>query len=146
MTLVLRIGLAALALTEFVVGLWNQIWPESFYADFPTVDLTPPFAEHYARDFGGASVGIGIVLACAAIVPRTVLVVPALLAMAAFGVPHFFFHLEHLAGATAQQATFLVVSTGLAGWIPIGLLIVAWVRARATRATNERAVHHSALG
>ena len=85
---------------ELVVGAWNQFWPESFYTDFPTVELTPPFAEHYARDFGGATLGIGIVLAAAAIVPRTVLVVPALLAVSAFGIPHFVFHLHHLEHAT----------------------------------------------
>ncbi len=113
MTLVLRVGLALLAAVELVIGAWNQFSPQSFYDDFPTVDLTPPFAEHYARDFGGASLGIGIVLAAAAIAPRTVLVVPALLGITAFGIPHFVFHLQHLERATASEAVFLVASTGL---------------------------------
>ena len=128
MTLVLRIGLASLAITELVVGAWNQFWPESFYSDFPTVDLTPPFAEHYARDFGGATLGIGIVLAAAAFVPRSVLVIPALLAMAAFGIPHFVYHLHHLEAATGSEATFLVASTGLSAILPPVLLVVAVLR------------------
>ena len=112
------------------IGIWNQFWPESFYTDFPTVGLIPPFAEHYARDFGGATIGIGIVLAAAAIIPRTILVVPALLAVSAFGIPHFFFHLGHLVGATPAEVVFLVVSTGLAAWLPALLLVLAVVRWR----------------
>lgn len=51
MTVFIRIGLALLFVNELVVGAWNAIWPEGFYRYFPTVDLTPPFSEHYARDF-----------------------------------------------------------------------------------------------
>jgi hypothetical protein len=142
MTVVLRVGLALLAAAELVIGAWNQFWPESFYNDFPTVSLTPPFAEHYARDFGGATLGIGIVLAAAAIVPRTVLVVPALLAVIAFGIPHFVFHLHHLEHATASEAAFLMVSTGLAAWVPPVLLVVAVLRMRRDR----RALHDSPVG
>jgi hypothetical protein len=127
MRLSLRIGLALLAATELVIGVWNQFWPASFYADFPTVSLTPPFAEHYARDFGGATMGIGIVLAAATILPRTVLVIPALLAVSAFGIPHFLFHVAHLEDATGEDALFLVGSTGLAAWLPALLMVLAVV-------------------
>lgn len=41
-----------------VVGLWNQVLPRSFYDHFPTVALTPPYSGHFARDFGGATLGI----------------------------------------------------------------------------------------
>ena len=147
MTVVLRIGLAMLAVVELVIGAWNQFWPQSFYDDFPTVDLTPPFAEHYARDFGGATLGIGIVLAAAAIVPRTVLVVPALLAVMAFGIPHFVFHLHHLEHATASEAVFLVASTGLAAWAPPVLLVVAVLRmTRDRRARADAHLRDPALG
>ncbi|MEV4623902.1 hypothetical protein AB0J74_34985 [Asanoa sp. NPDC049573] len=44
MTVLIRIEL---------VGFWNRAFPESFYDTFPTVTLTPPLSEHYARDFGG---------------------------------------------------------------------------------------------
>lgn len=140
MTLALRLGLAVLALVELVIGVWNQFWPASFYTDFPTVALTPPFSEHYARDFGGATIGIGIVLAAAAIVPRTVLVIPALLGVTAFGVPHFLFHLHHLEHASAAEAAFLVTSTGLAAWLPIMLLAVAVIRMRRERRLLDPAV------
>jgi hypothetical protein len=130
MRTLLRIGLALLAVTELVVGIWNQFWPESFYTDFPTVSLTPPFAEHYARDFGGATIGIGIVLAAAAIAPRTILVIPALLAVSAFGIPHFFFHLGHLEAAAPGERLFLVASTAVTAWLPALLIVLAVILRR----------------
>ena len=138
MTLTLRLGLAVLAAVELTIGIWNQFWPRSFYDDFPTVSLTPPFAEHYARDFGGASLGLGIVLLAAAIVPRTVLVVPALLGVTAFGIPHFVFHLHHLEHASASETVFLVLSTGSAAWLPPVLLVLAVVRIGAERGARAR--------
>jgi hypothetical protein len=138
MTLTLRIGLALLAAVELTVGLWNQFWPRAFYDDFPTVDLTPPFAEHYARDFGGASLGLGIVLLAATIVPRTVLVVPALLGMTAFAIPHFVFHLHHLEHASGSEAAFLVTSTGVVAGLPPLLLVLALVRMGAERRATQR--------
>jgi hypothetical protein len=132
-TLTLRIGLALLAAVEVVIGAWNQFWPESFYTDFPTVSLTPPFAEHYARDFGGATLGLGVILACAAALPRTVLVIPALIGVTVFGLPHFVFHLHHLEHATAAEAAFLVTSTGLAAWASPVLIVIALLRWRRER-------------
>jgi hypothetical protein len=35
-TILIRIALAWLFIDEFVVGFWNQVFPESFYANFPT--------------------------------------------------------------------------------------------------------------
>jgi hypothetical protein len=119
-----RIGLTLLAFDELVVGAWNQFAPESFYTNFPTVDLTPPFSEHYARDFGGATLGIAVLLVIAVIRPRPVIVGMAALAYSIFAVPHFVFHLEHLEGADTGQALFLVIGNGLVALI--GVLLVAW--------------------
>lgn len=130
MTLALRIGLALLAITELVIGAWNQFWPRGFYTDFPTVELTPPFSEHFARDFGGATLALGIVLAAAAIVPRTILVVPTLIGLTVFAIPHFVFHMNHLEHATSGDALFLAVSLGLSAAAPPLLLALAVVRWR----------------
>ena len=64
---VVRAGLALLALVELALGTWMLLFPESFYRDVPTVDLTPPFSEHLFRDFGGATLGLALVLAAAAV-------------------------------------------------------------------------------
>ncbi|KRE31219.1 hypothetical protein [Agromyces sp. Soil535] len=141
MTLALRVGLSVLALIELVLGVWTLCFPESFYRDVPTVSLTPPYSEHLFRDFGGATLGVAIVLAAAAVWPETRLVIIALLAYLAFSVPHLVFHLGHLQAATAAEAALL--TTGLVGLVvlPLALIVVAVVRARRTSSSAEAAEH-----
>ena len=103
MRTVLRSGLAVLAAAELVLGAWTLFLPASFYADVPTVDLTPPYSEHLFRDFGGATLGLALALAAAAVWLDKRLVVVALLAYLAFSLPHLVFHLDHLSGATARR-------------------------------------------
>ena len=67
----------------------------------PTVDWTPPYSDHLFHDFGGATLGLGIVLAAAAIRFDRFLTIVALLAYLAYAVPHLFFHLGHLEGDRA---------------------------------------------
>ncbi|MBN9327183.1 MAG: hypothetical protein BGO38_14460 [Cellulomonas sp. 73-145] len=124
-TRALRAGLALLAAVETVLGLWTLLLPASFYADVPTVDLTPPFSEHAFRDFGGATIGLAVVLTAAAIWTERRLVVVALLAYLAFSAPHLAFHLEHLRGADAVSATALVVVLAASVALPLALLAVA---------------------
>ncbi|MBT2497891.1 hypothetical protein J7E25_02160 [Agromyces sp. ISL-38] len=145
MTLTLRIGLAVLALIELMLGVWTSLFPESFYRDVPTVNLTPPYSEHLFRDFGGATLGLAIVLGAAAIWPTTRLVVIALLAYLAFSAPHFVFHLGHLHGATAVEASLLTVALAATVILPFALIGVATIRVRrapggvsAPRATPEQ--------
>jgi len=141
MILLTRITLAILAAVELVIGAWNQFWPESFYTDFPTVSLTPPFSEHYARDFGGATLGIAVVLIAAIIVPLPVLVVVAGLAYSVFAVPHFVFHLEHLEGATSAEVVFLTVGNGVVALLGLLVVVLGVVRMR-----RVRPLHHPAVG
>ncbi len=133
MSVLLRIGLALLAAMMLIVGAWNQFWPEHFFANFPTVALMPPYSEHFSRDYGGASLGVGIVLAAAALFPRTVLVIPALLAVWAWSLPHFVFHVTELHHGTPADAAFVIVSTGSAAVLPPLLLVVAVLRMRRDR-------------
>ena len=139
--ILVRLGLAILALDEVVIGAWNQFAPESFYENFPTVDLTPPFSEHYARDFGGATLGIAVLLVIALILPRPVIVGMATLAFSIFAVPHFVFHLEHLDHATTNEAVLL--TAGNASVALIGLALAIWAVVRMTR---DRHLHHPAVG
>lgn len=124
-TRALRTGLALLAAVEAVLGLWTLLFPASFYADVPTVDLTPPFSEHAFRDFGGATLGLAVVLTAAAVWTERRLVVVALLAYLAFSAPHLAFHLGHLHGADALSATALVVVLAASVALPLTLLAVA---------------------
>ena len=122
MTVVLRAGLVILALVEVGLGAWTQFFPESFYGDFPTVSLTPPFSEHLMRDFGGATLGLAVALAAAAWWLERRLVCVALIAYLVFAVPHFAFHLAHLHDGSSSDAAFLVVSLGGSVLLPAVLL------------------------
>lgn len=123
MKALLRPGLGLLAAVEGVLGLWTLVFPMSFYANVPTVDLTPPFSEHLFRDFGGATLGLAVVLTAAAIWPERRLVVVALLAYLSFSVPHTMFHLAHLDGASGPAAGGLVVVLTGSVLLPLVLLV-----------------------
>ena len=133
MIAVLRVGLGVLAATAVMIGVWNQFFPEHFYANFPGVALTPPFAEHYARDYGGATLGTAVVLIAATAFPRSVLVIPALLAVLAFAVPHAWFHLHHVEDASPPVATVVLLMTIGQPVATLALLVVALVRLRHER-------------
>ena len=136
MTVFIRIGLAILFLDELVVGAWNAISPETFYLHFPTVELTPPFSEHYARDFGGAALGIALLLGIALVLPKAHFVIPAALAFSVFAVPHFFYHAANLEGATVAEAVSLTAANAA-----VALLGVAIIIATVTRDRRDRENH-----
>jgi hypothetical protein len=125
MSPLLRPGLALLAAVEIVLGLWTLLFPASFYSDVPTVDLTPPFSEHLFRDFGGATLGLAVVLTAAAVWMERRLVVTALLAYLAFSAPHLVFHLVHLHGLGGPAAAALVGVLTASVVLPLTLLAVA---------------------
>lgn len=131
MTLFIRIGLAVLLLDELVVGGWNTVQPASFYRYFPTVDLTPPFSEHYARDFGEATLGMAMIILIALTRPKAHFVIPAMLAYSVFSVPHFFFHLTHLEMATNSQAIFLTTANAVVALLGLAIIAVTIARDRA---------------
>lgn len=133
MRLLQRLGLALGAVIELVIGGWAQFAPQSFYDDFPTVDLTPPFSEHLMRDFGGATLAIGVVLAIAAFRPDGILGWVAPLAYLVFAVPHFAFHLHHLEGATTAEAVLLVTELALSVLLPVLLIVLAVLRTTRAR-------------
>ena len=138
MTAVLRVGLAILAAAALMIGVWNQFFPEHFYANFPGVALTPPFAEHYARDYGGATLGTAVVLIAATLVPRSVLVIPALLSVLAFALPHAWFHLHHVEDASPFVATVTLLMTIGQPVVTLALLVLALVRWRHERAARSK--------
>jgi hypothetical protein len=131
-----------LAIDELVIGAWNQFAPESFYQNFPTVDLTPPFSEHYARDFGGATLGIAVLLIVAFVRPHGAFVLPAGIAFTVFAVPHFVFHATHLEHATGGEAAFLLVANAAAALLGVLVIVLAMLRMRGDR----RPADHPPLG
>jgi hypothetical protein len=121
----LRAGLALMTVVELVLGFWTLRLPRVFYYDVPTIDLTPPYSEHLLRDFGGATLGLAVVLGAAAIWLERRLVIVALFAYLAFSVPHLVFHIGHLHGATGVEAVVLVGLLAAAVALPLLLLVLA---------------------
>jgi hypothetical protein len=135
MNALFRTGLVILFLDELIVGGWNAIWPRGFYDHFPTVALDPPYSEHFARDFGGASLGIALVLLIALVFPKPHFVVPAALAFSVFAVPHFFFHATHVHGMTAGKTVLLTLAYGIVALIGLALAaggVMRWRRGSQT--------------
>lgn len=130
MTTLIRIGLAVLFLDELIVGAWNAIAPYSFYTRFPTVDLTPPYSEHYAQDFGGATLGIACILGIALVQPKAHFVIPAALAFSIFAIPHFCYHVHHLEGATDAEAIALTAANALVALLGIAVILLTVARDR----------------
>ena len=140
MSPLLRPGLALLAAVEFVLGLWTLLFPARFYTGVPTVDLTPPFSEHLFRDFGGATLGLAVVLTAAAVWTERRLVVVALLAYLAFSAPHLVFHLGHPPAQGGPEAAALVAVLAGSVVLPLALLVAALRRRpEPVDATRERA-------
>ena len=136
MRAVIRLGLVALAAIQWITGLWMQFLPESFYRDFPTVSLTPPFSEHLMRDFGGASLGLAVVITAASVWMDVRLTAVALVAYLAYSIPHLAFHLRHLHDATDADTAFIVVSLGGSVALPAVVLALALIDHRRHRAKN----------
>ena len=130
MTRTIRILLIALFAETITVGVWNALFPASFYRNVPTVDLTPPFSEHFARDFGTAFIGIAIVLAAAAWRPESILVIPAAAAYGAFAVPHVVFHASHLDHASPGEAWLLNLVNAAVAVIALLVIVLAVLRGR----------------
>ncbi|MFD7157312.1 hypothetical protein ACFV9C_22125 [Kribbella sp. NPDC059898] len=117
-----RVVLIVFAVLELILGLWLTFLPKTFYDHVPTVDWDPPYNDHLFHDFGGATLGIGIVLTAAAIRFDRWLVAVALLAYLAFAVPHLAFHLGHLNGDEPGWSVVLGVGVGLMALVPLSAL------------------------
>ncbi|MFD3402367.1 hypothetical protein ACFWUU_16905 [Kribbella sp. NPDC058693] len=117
-----RTVLWILAVMELVLGLWLTIVPKTFYDHVPTVNWTPPYSDHLFHDFGGASLGLGIVLTAAAIRLDRFWTVIALVAYLAYAGPHLVFHLGHLEGDEHALSIGLAVILTLMAVLPITAL------------------------
>jgi hypothetical protein len=120
-----RTVLVIFAVIEFVLGLWLTFTPRTFYDHVPTVDWDPPYNDHLFHDVGGTSLGLGIVLAAAAIRLDRYLAGVALLAYLAFTVSHMVFHLGHLESSEPGWSIVLAVGVSLMVVVPASALIAA---------------------
>lgn len=123
----LRLGLGYLAASEIFVGLWQLVLPRSFYDGFPLpghpwVSMLPAFNEHLMRDVGGLNLGVGVMLAVAAVRLDRLLARTVLLGYLLFAMPHLLFHLGHLDHFAMVDVVGQVVTLTLGAVLPIILL------------------------
>src|SRR3569833_750506 len=126
-TLAIRLTLEIPFYEQMIVGGWNLLAPRSFYDIFPRVDLNPPFSDHLAHDFGGATLCIALLLGIALVKPKTHHVVPAALAFSIWQVPHFFYHLFNTEPPTVAQTIILNAANAFVavlGLVPILLAVL----------------------
>jgi hypothetical protein len=133
----LRAGMVLLVVIETVIGVWQYFFSHSFFTDFPTVSLDPPYNQHLMSDVGGLTLAITAVVAYAAIHLEYRLVCGALTGYIVFAVTHLLFHLTHLDGFTTADAVENLTVLAIDAVLPIVLLFLA----RATRPTPGSMLH-----
>jgi hypothetical protein len=126
-----RVGLAYLALSFLLIGVWAQFFPQSFYNDFPGlgrawVRIDGPFNEHLIRDVGSLNLGLGLAAIFALRFSQVRVIQAVCLVIFVYSLPHYLYHLAHLSvlPTTLDQVANIVL-LGLNVFIPLALLIVA---------------------
>jgi hypothetical protein len=125
----LRAGLALLAASAVLTGVWAAVVPTAFYSSFPGgghtwVALLPPYNEHLVRDVGDLYLGFSVLLVWAAISLRPHLVCAALVSWEASALPHALFHLAHLGGLPPADAITQMSALAGTALLPLVLLLV----------------------
>jgi hypothetical protein len=130
-SVVTRVLLGFLALTEAVIGVWALFAPASFYRSFPGVghawvSLLPPYNEHFITDVGELSLALAVVLAAAAATGQWLISVVAIAAFAVYTVPHMIFHSFHLEGFSRGDAIAQTVGFVLQLLMAVVVALLLW--------------------
>lgn len=121
-----RIALVALGLPNAAAGLWAALAPESWYDSFPgwaprLVAAEPPYNAHLATDAGAGLLASGVVLLVAAWLADRRSAQLALVAFAAFAIPHAGYHVLNpapgLTSAEDLQNAVLLAFTAVAALV-----------------------------
>ncbi|MBY8870566.1 hypothetical protein K7640_01765 [Micromonospora sp. PLK6-60] len=135
----LRGGLFTLAGLQTIVSVWQYAFPRSFYDDFPTVDLDPPYNEHLVSDVGGLGLALAAVVFLAARSRQPTAVTAALTGYLIYAAAHFLYHVTHFAHFSPEAALGVGTGLGIEVILAISLLYLArLVRHEETGAVNAR--------
>ncbi|MBL7255610.1 hypothetical protein [Paractinoplanes lichenicola] len=131
----LRGGLYTLAALQTFVSLWQYFLPRSFYDNFPTVQLDPPYNEHLVTDVGGLGLALAATLWIAAWLIDTKVALAALTGYLIYAATHFAYHVTNFDNFSLGEA--LGVGTGLGIEVVLALLLLYTARLlyRAERVT-----------
>jgi hypothetical protein len=125
----LRGGIAVLALTPALVGIWATLSPRGFYGDFPGlgrhwVSAVSSYDEHFIRDVGALYLGSLVLLGFAWVWLERRLVQAALVSYAVAALPHLIYHLTALDNLSTGDAVAEIAGLALGVVLPLGLLAV----------------------
>lgn len=132
----LRGGIAVMAVTPALVGIWATLSPRGFFDQFPGaghhwVSAVGAYDEHLVRDVGALYLGALVLLALAWTWLDRRLVQAALVSYAVAAGPHLIFHLTALDGFSTGDAIAEIAGLALNVALPLGLLVgIARARAR----------------
>jgi hypothetical protein len=126
----LRGGIAVLALTPALIGIWATAAPRGFFDDFPGaghhwVSAVGAYDEHLVRDVGALYLGSLVLLGFAWAWLERRLVQAALVSYAVAALPHLIYHLTALDGFSAGDAVAEIAGLALNVALPLWLLLVA---------------------
>jgi AhpD family alkylhydroperoxidase len=131
--------LLSLAVPAAATGAWALISPASWHDSFPGFgrDWLPvfgPYNEHLARDYGGALLALGSLLAWPVLAPRASLRRVAPAAFLLFAAPHLAFHLAHAGDLPPGDDAVNLVLLTLSVILPVALLLLPEEPSRGPRA------------
>ncbi len=149
MRLAVKLLLGWFALFGLVIGLWQAVFPASFYADFPGMGhhwVSPdgPYNEHLLRDVGLGNLAVGTV-ALVALLTGVVWVARAVgLAVVVVNLPHQLYHQAHVSVLpTTTDQVLQSVSLAAVSVTAIALVVLAFrlpaIPASAAPTTTHRA-------
>jgi hypothetical protein len=148
MRLAVTLLLGWFALFGLVIGLWQAVFPASFYADFPGMGhhwVSPdgPYNEHLLRDVGLGNLAVGTV-ALVALLTGVVWVARAVgLAVVVMNLPHQLYHQAHVSvlpsttDQVLQSTSLAAVSLAAVALLVLTLRLPA-VSASAAARTDAR--------
>ena len=131
MRLAVKVLLAWFALFGLVVGLWQAVFPASFYADFPGLGhhwVSPdgPYNEHLLRDVGLGNLAVGTVALVALLSGGVWLARAVGLAVVVTNLPHQLYHQAHVSVLpTVTDQVLQSISLAAVSLAAVALLVLA---------------------
>ncbi len=128
--LVLRIGLAVLAVPAFIVGVWAAFFPRGFYDDFPGLGrmwVAPdgPYNQHLVRDVGELNLALVVITVIAAVTLTPILVRAVLVGWLVYSVPHLVYHLRNMTPFATDDQVSIGASLAIVPILAVALLAIS---------------------
>ena len=128
--LMMRIGLAVLAVPSLIVGVWAAFAPRGFYDDFPGLGrmwVAPdgPYNQHLVRDVGELNLALVVITAIAAVTLTPILVRAVLAGWIVYSVPHLVYHLRNMSPFATDDQVSIGASLAIVPIIAAVLLVIS---------------------